>query len=154
MSARINYDDNLFYVNTWLRQLHSSLNLDMDSDIFLHKIVEDILFIHEVLMKLNSTLMKNAFFINRLEYLRMLVLAKKEFVQFLEELQMNSSAFAGNLLPFHGQFSQCRNVHYADIEEITDILERESGVNQEESDIISSDEYRYLFKQEDESDIV
>lgn len=154
MSARINYDDNLFYINSWLKQLRISLNLDMDSDIFLHKIVEDILFIHDVLMKLHATLIKNAVFINRLENLRMLVLSKKEFVRFLEELQINSSAFAENLVPFHEQFIQCRNVHFKDIETISDILEKEAGVNQEESDIISSDEYRYLFKQEDESDIL
>lgn len=84
----------------------------------------------------------------------MLVLSKKEFVRFLEEVQVNSSAFAENLVPFHEQFNQCRNIHYKDIEAITDILEKESGINQEESDIISSDEYLYLFKQEDESDIV
>ena len=154
MSARINYDDNLFYINSWLKHLRTSLNLDMDSDLFLHKIVEDILFIHDVLMKLHSNLMKNAFFINRLEILRMLVLAKKEFVHFLEELQLNSSAFAENLVPFHEQFIQCRNIHYKDIEQVTDILEKEAGINQEESDIISNDEYRYLFKQEEDSDIV
>lgn len=154
MSARINYEDNLFYVSNWLKQLHAANRLDIDADIFLHKIVEDILFIHEVLRKLNLNLQKNEAFIHRLEYLRMLVLTKKEFVQFIEELQMNTSAFAEHLVPFHDQFMQCRNTHYEDIQTITGILEQEAGFDKEESDIISSDEYRFLFKPDGESDIV
>ena len=154
MSARINYEDNLFYVNSWLKQLRAANRLDIDSDIFLHKIVEDILFIHEVLRKLNLNLQKNDALINRLEYLRMLVLAKKEFVQFLEELTVTTSAFAENLVPFHDQFMQCRNIHHEDIQTITAILEEEAGFDKEESDIISSDEYRFLFKPDGESDIV
>jgi hypothetical protein len=154
MSARINYDDNLFYVSQWLKQLRAANRLDIDSDIFLHKIVEDILFIHEVLRKMSLNLQKNDSFIHRLEFLRMLVLTKKEFVQFLEELQVTTSAFAENLIPFHDQFMQCRNIHYEDIQNITDILENEAGFDKDESDIISSDEYRFLFKPDGESDIV
>ncbi len=154
MSARINYDDNLFYVSSWLKQLRTANKLDIDSDIFLHKIVEDILFIHEVLRKLNVNLQKNEAFIHRLEYLRMLVLTKKEYVHFIEELQVTTSAFAENLIPFHEQFMQCRNVHCEDIQTITSILEQEAGFDKEESDIISSDEYRFLFKPDSESDIV
>ena len=154
MGARINYDDNLFYVSSWLKQLRAANSLDIDSDIFLHKIVEDILFIHDVLMRLNLNLQKNETFIHRLEYLRMLVLTKKEFVHFLEELQQNTSAFAENLIPFHDQFGQCRNIHHQDIQTITSILEHEAGFDKEESDIISSDEYHFLFKPDGESDIV
>jgi hypothetical protein len=154
MSARINFEDNLFYVRAWLKQLRAANRLDIDADIFLHKIVEDILFIHEVLRKLNLNLQRNEAFIQRLDYLRLLVLAKKEFVLFIEELQMDTSAFAENLIPFHDQFMQCRNIHWEDIQAITAILEHEAGMDKEESDIISSDEYRFLFNPDGDSDIV
>jgi hypothetical protein len=154
MGARINYDDNLFYVSCWLKQLRAATSLDIDSDIFLHKIVEDILFIHDVLMKLNLNLQRNEAFIHRLEYLRMLVLTKKEFVHFLEELSSAGTGFAANLTPFHDQFMQCRGIHHQDIQTISAILEQEAGLDKEESDIISSDEYRFLFNPDGESDIV
>lgn len=154
MGVRLNYDDNLFYINAWLKQLRAGIQLEIDGEMFLHKIVEDILFIHDCLMKLNTMLIKNPHFIQRLEFLRMLVLSKKEYVRFIEDLRNSDKGFAPLLAPFLDQFEQCRAIHRMDIIEITEILEAESGIEKEESDIISMDEYRFLFKQDGDSDIV
>ncbi len=150
MSNPSNFEDNLFFVSARLRHLQDGLQLELDPDLFLHRYVEDILFVHDMLTRINLQLIKNTFFINRLPCLRILLLTKKDFIGFLDSVELHDEGFALHLNPFQNQLSQCRSSHQSDISLIHDILDQQLDIKQEEQDIISKDEYNFLFKQDNE----
>lgn len=146
MGTRSNYDDNIFYIQAWLKTLRMTWKLELDSDLFLHRVMDNILFTHELLSKLHHRLMSNAQYIHRMEHMRLLLLAKKDFLTFLEDLQKAEGTFARQLASCSDQLEQCHVVHSADCAQIESAFESRPSNENDETDIISLDEYRLLFK--------
>lgn len=146
MGTRSNYDDNLFFLQSWLKTLRMSLKLELDPELFLHKSLDIVLFIHETLARLHQKLVANTQYIHRLEHLRLLLLAKKDFLIFLDELNRPGTDFLEQLASCRDQLDQCRAIHERECGEIEDILDASLATDAEETDIISTDEYHFLFK--------
>jgi hypothetical protein len=154
VAAQTNYEDDAVFLSANLRNLRTSLALDIDSDIFLNKVVQDILFHSDVLNKLYNSLYRNNFLIQRLDLLRLIMLGKHEFIQFIGEIKQLDTPFSKDLSAFTPQFLQCCTNHQADIQAIMIILDGTTAEDAAESDLISPDEYRFLFQPDDESDVV
>jgi len=150
MAAKINYDDNLFFLKSTLKIMRQGIQLDIDPEFFLKKIVQDLLFQHDCLNKMYQSLVKNTLLLQRIEYLRTILLAKKEFIEFIDVIHTVDASFARELVPFLPQLTQCKNQHEQDIAEILIILDDRNPDEHDETDIISQDEYKFLFHPEEE----
>lgn len=154
MASQINYEDNLYHLSMTLRQLRNGIGLDIDPEFFLQKTVNDILYHDNILGKLYQSLIKNTFLIRRNELLRLIMLAKRELVRFIDEISTISSGFALELRPFLPQLQQCRDRNDSEAMDIIQILDGPAAAISENGDIISQDEYKFLFQHDAESDIV
>lgn len=154
MASQINYEDNLYHLSMTLRQLRNGIGLDIDPEFFLQKTVNDILYHDNILGKLYQSLIKNTFLIRRNELLRLIMLAKKELVRFIDEIPTIHSGFALELQPFMPQLQQCRDRNDTEALDIIQILDGPAASISENGDIISQDEYKFLFQHDAESDIV
>ena len=151
MATRVNYDDNLFYVMTLTRALRSGLHLEIDPDYFRDKVVEDIFFIDRILEQIYEALRTNTFLINRQDHLRDLMRAKRNFADMLDEVLGERIAFSEHLEPFRSKLAGARDQHVRDISDIQRAMEN-GTTPEDQQDIVSQDEYRFLFQNDDESD--
>jgi len=154
MAIRTNYEDDIFFLNASIRSLRTGIALDLDTEYFLDRIVNSILFQHDILSKLHTSLKRNVYLIQRTEYLRLLIMAKREFVKFIDDLPTSGSSMIDELSPFMAQFQQCRAQQNEEIIFIQEILDGNDSNSKEQVDIISQDEYQFLFQTEGEADIV
>ena len=148
MTTQTNYDDNIFYLQFLIKTLRSGLRLDIDPDYFRDKTVEDIFFIDRTIQQIYEALKANNYLINRADHLRELVRAKRAFCDFLEESMNEELPFPGYLSGFYAKLSSTREHHARDMADIQGLMEGRSPA-EEPKNIVSQDEYRFLFQDEE-----
>jgi hypothetical protein len=150
MNARVNYDDNIFFVQTMIKTLRSALALDIDPELFKDKALEDIFFVDSVLMKIFSQLRDNPNLIRRTEYLKALLRAENAFGDFLTDAISAERPLAEALSPFSHKLRACRSSHQTTLSEVQTMLRGPEKPSPEE-DVVSQEELGFLL-QEDEED--
>ena len=150
MTNQINYDDNIFYLQSLIKGLRTALHLDLDPEYFRDKLVEDIFFVDRTLQQIYETLGANTYLINRSDHLRELVRAKRAYCDFLDEAAKQESASASLLAGLSAKISSAREQHVRDIADIQGMMDGRTPT-EEPKTIVSQDEYRFLFE-EQESD--
>lgn len=146
MAARINYEDNVFFVSSLIKALSTGIVLDIDHSFFGEKILQDISFVHETLRTLDHNLRANVYLIRRTEYMRSLLRTVQNFVEFLDSLSTAKSAFAKDLSRHASRFRQYRDEQRTAAAELQRALQGAAAPSEETEEIISSDEYRFLFE--------
>lgn len=144
MAAKINYEDNIFFLTTLTRDLSTGVKLDIDPDVFRDKILEDVLFVDTALIRMYESLQENRRLIRRLEYLRALLRAERVFIDFLEAVTSSSVPFSEHLEPFFTKLRATRREH-ANIAGEMDLAIRSSG-DEDSEDLVSEEEFRTLLE--------
>lgn len=150
MAARINYDDDIYYLDTLVSAVQTGLTLDIDPEFFRDKIVEDIFFVDVTLKRIFDSLEENSFLIRRAEYLRSLLRVARIFVDFLHRLLTKEIGFAEHLEPYLLKLRGAVADHEQIAEKIGDMLQV-AEPSEGDEDFVSQDEFRFLL-QEDDSD--
>lgn len=151
MATKVNYEDNLFYLHSLVKGLRGGLQLELDTDFFRDKIVEDIFFVDRTLGQIYETLRVNNFLINRRDHLRDLMRVKRSFADFLTDATAGTLPWGSNLTAFADKLAGARDQHVRDIADIQGLMEGSTPVD-EPQDVVSPDEYRFLFDSGTESD--
>ncbi|GHV87965.1 hypothetical protein AGMMS50267_03250 [Spirochaetia bacterium] len=86
MEKHINFEDNIFILNTRIRMLRDMLLLDAEADFFLEKTLEDVEFIGNTLSALQDSLNNNTQYIDRDEQFHNLGDTERQFLEVLSEL--------------------------------------------------------------------
>lgn len=145
MIKRIHFDDDLFFLQTMIKNIKDGLSLEIDLDYYADKIVEDIFFIDAILEKIFSALRENETLIRRTEYLKILSRTKKYFIEFLRILISKEIPLSVFFEPFSNKFSAIQAQHKKGLQEINELLDvLENNLN-ENQDMISQEEFKFLF---------
>ncbi len=150
MTTRVNYDDNIFFLQQLITTLDNGIQLAIDADLFRDKLVEDLLFLDATLSRILTQLRENRLLIRRSEYLRALMRAEKLFLDLLDKCLDESIPFASALTEITHKLRASRNDHRRQLEEIRSLLQGSSETETEE-DVVSQEEFRSLL-QDDEAD--
>jgi hypothetical protein len=150
MTTKIHYSDNIFYLETLLKTIKTGVSLEIDSDYFKTKIMEDILFTGAAFSRTYAALKLNAHLINKNEYLRSFLRAKRNFVNLLEDILAKRLPFAAHLESGFPQFTVFRAEQIRDIAEIKAQIEKDHREDSSSKrDVISGEEFRFLFKSDE-----
>ena len=142
------YDDNVFYLNEIISNLDDALKLDIDSDLFLDKFVEDIMFVESILEQLYTSLKENDLLLRRPEHLKRIMRSKYTFAELLNTIMNGESDLGKNLQPFYQKFRELVHEQRDHINEIRDLLNEATSVAQHE-DMVSQEEFRILLEDND-----
>ncbi|MFA7567416.1 MAG: hypothetical protein WCY01_10350 [Alkalispirochaeta sp.] len=151
MSSKVHYEDNLFFLHSILRTIESGLRLDIDSEYFKDKVLEDIFFIDSSLMRTFSTLKDNAYLINRSAYLRSLRRTVRAFVDFLIPVTSGRLGAPDIVDAYQDRLRSTLSAHQKVIHEIDTILDHLEP-DDEATDVMSLEEYDFLLSPTDSSD--
>ncbi|MDR0409391.1 MAG: hypothetical protein LBH18_03235 [Spirochaetaceae bacterium] len=99
MNQQLNYEDNIFILNSKIRVIADMLMLDADPDIFLEKTLEDIDFIAAKLTLLRETLTLNTQLISRSEQFHNLDETCDRFLDLLNNMLRGDGCFCAKNYP-------------------------------------------------------
>jgi hypothetical protein len=99
MNSQINFEDNIFILNTRIRMIRDLLLLDADPDLFLGKTLDDLDFIDHTLKSLLTQLESNKRFIERAEQFHNLSETERQFMAILTDFTHGESAMASTEFP-------------------------------------------------------
>lgn len=151
MSAKIHYQDNLYYLHSLIKTLESGMKLDIDGEYFTEKIVEDLLFIDASLMQVFSSLKDNAVLVGRLGYLRALRRTVNAFIALLESIAAKALPFASSLTVYQEKIASTARGQQRARAEIDAILDNPAEQNQHE-ELVSEQEFNGLLSDDGASD--
>ena len=97
MKQKIHYENDIFYLKTYIRILSDALKLNIDSFIFAEKTLEDINFIESIIQKLYTSLEENPHLIRRTDHLLSILEVKKLFISYLETLTRSGNPYSNDL---------------------------------------------------------
>jgi hypothetical protein len=99
MRKRINYEDNIFIINTRIRLLHDIFLLEADSALFFKKALDELDFINGVLEDLLKDFLENDRLIERTEQFHNLLETEWNFSSVLNFLISGQGSLAENFYP-------------------------------------------------------
>ncbi len=143
MSAKIHYQDDLYFLHSLIRQLDSGLRLELDAEFFWDKILEDVFFVDATLLRLFARLKDNDYLIHRVEYLRNLRRTGTAFLDFLVRIQEDNRPFSRHINSYQEKINQTRRSHL-EMRRGIDAILHELEPDEETSDIVSSREFDFL----------
>ena len=144
MAEKIYYDDNIFFLNEIISNIDDGIRLDIDTELYLDKLVEDILFVESILTRLYGSLQENDKLIRRSEHLRRLIRSKLKFSELLEDIVHQRVSISENLVPFYPKFNELISQQQNHLDEIRAQLSTSNGSTEEDGDIVSQEEIRFL----------
>jgi hypothetical protein len=151
MTTRVNYDDNIFFIQTMIKTLDSGIQLTIDGDLFREKFIEDIFFVDSTLSRVLTQLRQNQQLIRRTEYLRALMRAETLFLDLLNKALDENLPFSAELTHVAHKLRACRSTHQQDLDEIRSILHESSSADFEE-DVVSQEEFRSLLQNDEDEE--
>jgi len=86
MTRRVNYEDNIFYLTLIFKGISASLKLNIDTDLYRDRIIEDIRFLDKTSASIYQSLKANHLMIDRFTYLKGLYKLNSSFVALLEDI--------------------------------------------------------------------
>jgi hypothetical protein len=99
MNKRINFEDNIFILNTRIRSIRDLLLLDADPDFFLEKTLDDLEFIDNTLSILLDNLINNKRYIERDEQFHNLLETERFLSDVLQEIFTGDGTVSANKFP-------------------------------------------------------
>lgn len=148
MAENISFEDSLFYLNEVIKTLNDGIKLDIDAEMFLDKIVDDILFVESSLTILLSNLKEHRHLINRADLLKKLMRTKVKYAELLNMLANGEASIAINLKPFIPKFIDFKIEQQDHIDEIEALLNGTLDAAGERTDTVSQEEFKFLLMEE------
>jgi hypothetical protein len=145
MHKRINFEDNIFVLNTRIRMIRDLLILDTDPELFLEKTMDDAHFIDLTLAFLLGNLLENERLIERDEQLHNLSETEQQFSEALSEILEGVGSISAVQFPvIRDKTTVLRNNSQERRKNIEHSLSRENKPSSEP--VVSSDELSELLK--------
>jgi len=150
MTKRVNYEDNIFFLNLILKQIAAAFKLNIDAAVFKDRIVEEIRFLDTATEDIFQALQSNFLMIDRREHLKELQKLNRGFVSLMEDIVAGKLPLAQALedsVPLIERLLEARRSQLLRIRELTADPQLSPG---EAEQIVSETEYRYLLSPESE----
>lgn len=143
MKQKIHYENDIFYLKSYIRILTDALKLNIDSFIFAEKTMADINFIESIILKLYTSLEENPHLIRRTDHLLSILEVKKYFISYLETLTRNGNPYSTDLKKAFPKLRRSVANHTKDLSTIQSLL-KTTELASTDNEHISENEMSFL----------
>ncbi|GAB4375485.1 MAG: hypothetical protein Kow009_10790 [Spirochaetales bacterium] len=153
MLHKVNYKTVLDYLFLSIQTLETGILSELDPDLFLDKILEDLLFIDAILSRIFQQLRDNPYLNRRTEYLYALQRTKEEFIRLTTRIVQQGRFLGEPLEPYLATFRTCLSGQMAELNTLRSILE-ESRAHSSlfDEEVVSPKEYQFLLAWDEEKE--
>ncbi len=152
MTRRVNYADNIFYLNLILKQVGSALKLSVDAELARDKILEDLRFLDRASAAIFNSLAGNHQLIERVEHLNSLAKLNRHLVATLEDVLGSRVPGAAALEGEREALGRIRQARLAAQSTIRDAVATQRMAAGDEEHMVSEEEFKFLLASEEETE--
>ena len=147
MLQKINYKSTLEFLSLTIHALETGIQLEIDADLFMDKILEDLLFIDSILSRLFHQLRDNPYMNRRIEYLDQLEKTKEKFIHLINRIISGRNFLSEPIELYLPTLQTCLSGQTAEIASLRSLLEEAKTHSLGESEeVISPLEYQFLLE--------
>ncbi|MBN1836111.1 MAG: hypothetical protein JW820_09695 [Spirochaetales bacterium] len=150
MTRRVNYEDNIFFLNLILKQISAAFKLNIDAAVFKDRIVEEIRFLDAASEDVFQGLQGNSLMIDRWEHLKELQKLNRAFISLMEEILAGGHPLAQALEDSFPLIERLLEARRAQLDRIRQLTAGYQSAQGEAEQTISETEYRFLLSPESE----
>ena len=150
MTRRVNYDDNIFYLTLVFKGISAGLKLNIDTELYRDRIVEDIRFLDRTCSNIYQSLKANHLMIDRLTHIKGMQKLNANFVALLEDILDERLPLASALEQDFDLLQRIQSNREVELTGLKEMVVKlgEPGGDQEQ--IVSEQEFKFLLSSDEE----
>jgi Mg2+ and Co2+ transporter CorA len=150
MTRRVNYEDNIFYLSLILKGVTASLKLNIDTDLYRDKILDDIRFLDKTASSIHQSLKANHLMIDRLAHLKSLQKMNAAFIALLEDILEERLPLASALEQDFDLLQRIQSTREAELAGLQEMSWKLGERAEDQEQIVSEKEFKFLLSSEEE----
>ncbi len=150
MISIIHYEDDIFYLTAIVKRLSDGVKLELDTSLFLNKVLEEIAFLSRSIEYFMDSLKSTKLKVNRLNYLKSVYKLNKLFVELLNSVLTEQVPFSKNLKNHFPHLAGLRDRHIEHETAVKEALHLGMGPSGQEHEVLSEEEYKILLSPDED----
>ena len=150
MTRRVNYEDNIFYLTLIFKGISASLKLNIDTDLYRDRIIEDIRFLDKTSASIYQSLISNHLMIDRFTYLKGLHKLNSSFIALLEDILEERLPLASALEQDFDLLQRIQSNRETELAGINEMITIQKGSTGDQEQIVSEEEFKFLLSAEEQ----
>ncbi len=150
MTRRVNYEDNIFYLALIFKGISASLKLNIDTNLYRDRIVEDIRFLDKTSSNIFQSLKANHLMIDRLAHMKGLQKLNRDIIALLEEILEERIPLASSLEQDFDLLQRIQSNRESELAHIKEMVVEHNNASPDQEQIVSEEEFKYLLSSEEE----
>jgi len=150
MTRRVNYEDNIFYLNLVFKGITAALKLNIDTALYRDRIVEDIRFLDKTSSTIYQSLKANQLMIDRLNHLKGLRKLNSDFIALLEDILEERLPMAADLEQDFDLLQRIQSNREVELNGLREMIARLADSAGDQEQIVSEQEFKFLLSPEEE----
>lgn len=143
MLHNIIFRDNIFYLTRSIENAHNGLRLDLDTDIFTGKIVNDVVFFDFGIQKIFEQIFPQSTLPDYIEVLQCLYFCDIKYIDLLTYILNSEFCISKSIIQYRAKFEDIRKEHYEILEQLRIKID-EIDVSADSYNIVSKNELSEL----------
>jgi hypothetical protein len=150
MTRRVNYEDNIFYLTLVYKAVAAGLKLNIDTELYRDRILEDIRFLDRTSSNIYQSLRADHLMIDRLTHLKGMQKLNTSLIALLEEILEERLPLASALEQDFDLLQRIQSNREAELVGLKEMLSKLADSSSDEEQIVSEQEFKFLLTPEEE----
>ena len=150
MTRRVNYEDNIFYLTLIFKGISASLLLNIDTDLYRDRIIEDIRFLDKTSASIYQSLKANHLMIDRFTHLKGLQKLNSKVIALLEDILEERLPLASSLDQDFDLLQRIQSNRETELAGINEMITKQKGSTDDQEPIVSEEEFKFLLSAEEQ----
>ena len=150
MTRRVNYEDNIFYLTLIFKSISASLLLNIDTDLYRDRIIEDIRFLDKTSASIYQSLKANHLMIDRFTHLKGLQKLNSKVIALLEDILEERLPLASSLEQDFDLLQRIQSNRETELAGINEMITKQKGSTDDQEPIVSEEEFKVLLAGEEQ----
>ena len=150
MTRRVNYEDNIFYLTLIFKSISASLLLNIDTDLYRDRIIEDIRFLDKTSASIYQSLKANHLMIDRFTHLKGLQKLNSKVIALLEDILEERFPLASSLEQDFDLLQRIQSNRETELAGINEMITKQKESTDDQEPIVSEEEFKFLLSTEEQ----
>ena len=150
MTRRVNYEDNIFYLTLIFKGISASLLLNIDTDLYRDRIIEDIRFLDKTSASIYQSLKANHLMIDRFTHLKGLQKLNSKVIALLEDILEERFPLASSLEQDFDLLQRIQSNRETELAGINEMITKQKESTDDQEPIVSEEEFKFLLSTEEQ----
>jgi hypothetical protein len=152
MTRRVNYEDNIFYLTLVFKGIAASLKLNIDTDLYRDRIIDDIRFLDKTASSIYQSLKANHLMIDRFAHLKGLQKLNSKFIALLQDILEERLPLASALESDFDLLERIRSNREAESAALKEMISKLGGSADDQEQIVSEQEFKFLLSPDEQEE--